>query len=71
MLVHAVTVCEKKVSFFFFFYTNKLQSCEVTGNSVLFVRSGLWRGLIQLMISNVRKGIRAHLTERKLSDWHS
>lgn len=39
-----------------------LQSCEVIGNSVLFVRSALWRGLIQLMISNVREGIKAHLT---------
>lgn len=43
----------------------KLRSCEVIGNSVLFVHSALWEGLIQLMISNVRKGIKAHLTERK------
>ena len=64
-------LCTQRLCFFFFlFYTKKLQSCEVIGNSVLFVHSGLWRGLIQLMICNVRKRIRAHLTERKLGDWH-
>ena len=63
-------LCTQRLCFFFLFYTKKLQSCEVIGNSVLFVHSGLWRGLIQLMICNVRKRIRAHLTERKLGDWH-
>lgn len=37
-------------------FSEKLQSCEVIENSVLFVHSALWTGLIQLTISDVRAG---------------